>query len=233
MRWCFMSVPYVTLFALMMILLCVGAPVSAQTTSQTVFGDWVLACYEPAADSDKATSCALSHAVLANERLRVLSIAIGYDAEAGSYPTQLTVPLGTSLPRGLALVFEGADPHVLPFTRCDGQGCYVERPLDQALIDGLTEGGVVIIADRAGQAIRVEPSTNGLADGLTALKAKHTSSASVFLGALAKLFGSAGEDVPELEGATTLDPGEAQIESDEEAEDDASSTMDAEVGADQ
>lgn len=186
--------------------MCLSASsANAQTTSQTRYGDWVLACYEPGQDDPQPAGCTLSHSVLTDERLQLLGLAFGYDHNSKSYPARITVPLNSSLPLGLDIAIDGTDPTNLRFTRCDAQGCYVEQSLLEELVAPLATGKpTVTLADRAGQPIRIEFSNAGLEDGLVALRSNQTPAFAWFWDLLASL--SAEEDeaivIDDLSAAT-------------------------------
>jgi|GEM_PF-7036604 len=148
----------------------------AQTSTQTRYGAWLLSCYEPGPDQEGEKSCILSHRVTVQDGPRLLELRFGFDPETDTYPAQLTVPLSTSLRRGLAIDPQDAPGNRLPFTRCDVGGCYVERPFTEDAIALLAAGDfAVTIADKAGQPIRLEVQADGLADGISGLRAESMS----------------------------------------------------------
>lgn len=182
-----------SIFATILLMVSVA---SAQTTSQTRYGDWVLACYEPGQDDQQPAGCTLSHAVLADGRLQLLALAFGYDATSKSYPVQIKVPLSTSLPLGLNLGTDGTGVANLRFTRCDARGCYVEQQLAEELVTSLATGKpAVAFADRTGQPIRIEFSNVGLENGLAELKASQTPALAWLWEWLASLIADAEENI--------------------------------------
>ena len=196
--------------------MCLSASsASAQTSTQTRYGDWVLACYEPGEDDPQPAGCTLNHTVLADGRLQLLGLAFGYDHNSKSYPAQITAPLSTSLPLGLDMGTDETGSINLRFTRCDAQGCYVEQQLPGELVAALATGKpAVALADRAGQPIRIEFSNAGLKDGLAALRSNQTPAFAWLWDLLASL--SAEED----EAIVTDDPSAAPEVHDEAAETD-------------
>ncbi|MEP0068944.1 invasion associated locus B family protein [Pyruvatibacter sp.] len=187
--------------------MCLSASsVSAQTSTQTRYGDWVLACYEPGQDDPQPAGCTLSHTVLADGRLQLLGLTFGYDHNSKSYPAQITAPLSTSLPLGLDIGTDETDSINLRFTRCDAQGCYVEQQLPEDLVAALATGKpAVALADRAGQPLRIEFSNAGLEEGLAALKSNQAPAFAWLWDLLAPL--SAEEDE-----TTVIDDPDAEVE---------------------
>ncbi|MGD1933047.1 MAG: invasion associated locus B family protein [Candidatus Phaeomarinobacter sp.] len=194
----------------------------AQTATQTQYGGWLLACYEPGADEDRAKSCILSHRVSVESGARLLEVRFGFDPETEAYPAQFVTPLSTSLKRGLALVPKGQTGSRLPFTRCDAGGCYVERPFDLAATEVLAAAPfAVTIADKAGTPIRVEVDSEGLAEGLASLRSET-------LGVFARLWrftrrlfpdqDAEGDDSPPLATSQEADTSAVIDLTDEEAE---------------
>ncbi|MEP6830602.1 MAG: invasion associated locus B family protein [Rhizomicrobium sp.] len=82
---------------------------------------------------------------------RILALSIAFDPLANMHLIQIVVPLGVSVGPGVVIHSGTYASPVLPYRRCDRAGCYVERPLDSAIIDQLTHAGdtamVKIVAD--------------------------------------------------------------------------------------
>ena len=58
----------------------------------------------------------------------------------------MTVPLGTLLPPGAALVMDGAEPVKLPFFLCAAEGCTsVATPVPPAMVDAMKKGESAVV----------------------------------------------------------------------------------------
>ena len=82
---------------------------------------------------------------------RVLSISIAFVPSLNKHALQLSVPLDINIPKGVTMQTDAYTSPVLKYRRCDRAGCYVEMPVDNALVEGLArsgaEGKVNIAAD--------------------------------------------------------------------------------------
>ena len=82
---------------------------------------------------------------------RILAMSIAFDPAANMHLIQIVVPLGISVGPGVVIHTNTYTSKVMPYRRCDRAGCYVERPLDNDVIQQLTHAGdsamVKIVAD--------------------------------------------------------------------------------------
>jgi len=82
---------------------------------------------------------------------RILALSIAFDPLANMHLIQIVVPLGISVGPGVVIHTNTYTSKVMPYRRCDRAGCYVERPLDNDVIQQLTRAGdsamVKIVAD--------------------------------------------------------------------------------------
>ena len=76
-----------------------------------------------------------------NTGQRVLSFSLAYMPSGNRYVLQMTVPLGVSLDKGLVIAGSGYTSPVMPFRRCDANGCYVEIAINRNLIDDFAKLG--------------------------------------------------------------------------------------------
>lgn len=82
---------------------------------------------------------------------RILAMSIAFDPAANMHLIQIVVPLGISVGPGVVIHTNTYTSKMMPYRRCDRAGCYVERPLDNDVIQQLTAAGdsamVKIVAD--------------------------------------------------------------------------------------
>jgi len=79
---------------------------------------------------------------------RVSLVSIAYLPATHSYATQIIVPLGVALARGLSLEAGEGTLRGVKFNRCEVDGCYVEIALPQATVDSiraLTEDTLITV----------------------------------------------------------------------------------------
>ena len=84
----------------------------------------------------------------AETQQRVSLISIAYLPATQSYATQIIVPLGVALARGLSLQAGEASLTGVKFNRCERDGCYVEIALPPATVNAirmLTEDTLITV----------------------------------------------------------------------------------------
>lgn len=146
----------------------------AQVLTQISFDDWLLACNQ--VDQGSAEVCVLSHAVTAPQgNVKLLGISILFDKETRTFPTQISVPLGTTLAAGLTLEVESSGRLPFGFSRCDAQGCYVEEVFAREVVDAFADGMKVSFADRVGQVLAITVSPKGILAGVDELESRSLS----------------------------------------------------------
>ena len=82
---------------------------------------------------------------------RVLAVSLAYVPSLDRHAIQVTVPLEVSLQKGLTIKTDTYTSPVLKYRRCDRNGCYVETPVDNAMVEALAKSGpagkINIVAD--------------------------------------------------------------------------------------
>jgi invasion protein IalB len=101
-----------------------------------------------------------------NTGQRVLSLSIAYVPSLDKHAIQISVPLDISIPKGVVLQTDAYTSPVFKYRRCDRSGCYVEMPVDNAVVEGLSRSGakgkVNIVADN-GKKFGIDFSLKGFA----------------------------------------------------------------------
>ena len=154
-----------------------GAPLTP--TDVKPVGDWTVRCFPVASTSPCDMYEELDDK---NTRQRVLGVSIAYVPSSDRHVAQIAVPLGVSIASGIVIKTDSYTSPKMPFRRCDREGCYVEIPLPQDVIDSLAKSGpdatVNIVAD-GGKAYALRLSLNGFAgahDSMSALARQKASS---------------------------------------------------------
>ena len=98
---------------------------------------------------------------------RVLLLSMAYVPSMDRHLLQILVPLDISIPKGVTIKTDSYSSPVLKYRRCDRNGCYVETPVDSALVAGLAKSGpagkVNIVADN-GKAYGLNFSLKGFSE---------------------------------------------------------------------
>jgi len=103
----------------------------------------------------------------------VLGARIAYRADQADPLVVVTVPLGSLLPPGAALMMDGVEPLKLTYFLCAAEGCTtVATPMPTALIDAMKKGeqAVVRVAAPNKQVVGLPLSLKGFSKALASLK---------------------------------------------------------------
>lgn len=151
-------------------------PAAAPTTAAPPierFGDWSLAC----ADRPGIPPCEVVQAVQRKDSAeQVLRFSIAYAGSGDRYAVQFQVPLGI-LVQGDVLV-RLDDKTDLPgyrVTRCEAEGCFVERLVERKALDPFFAAtkGLLAVPDRAGKPLVLPLSFNGFSQAMTAMRERN------------------------------------------------------------
>ena len=114
-----------------------AAPAVGKPDVKTV-GDWFVRCFPIASPSP----CDMFEE-LDDPRVkqRVLAISIAYIPSLDKHALQITVPLEVALQKGLVIQTDSYTSPALHYRRCDRNGCYVEMPVDNAMIEAMAKSG--------------------------------------------------------------------------------------------
>jgi len=124
-----------------------------------IYDDWRLAC--PSA-AQKKLSCVLDQNVIDNKtRARVANLRL-VQGDKGSVLV-VTAPYNVLLRPGLGLAFGDAKPRIYPFITCNGEGCVVQIPVDDALRASLRQEpqARLLFANMNKQTVQVSFSLRG------------------------------------------------------------------------
>jgi invasion protein IalB len=134
----------------------------AQPETKTI-GDWTVRCFPIQSPSP----CDVwQEQAVKNTGQRVLSLSIAFVPSLNKYAIQISVPLDISIQKGVVLQTDAYTSPVFKYRRCDRSGCYVEMPVDNAVVEGLSRSGakgkVNIVADN-GKKFGIDFSLKGFA----------------------------------------------------------------------
>ena len=125
-------------------LLAVQGAMAEEARPET-FGDWGYKC-EPAPDGNGEFCYVFQNVTKKDGGQLVLGARIAFRPEQTDPLLVVTVPLGTLLPPGAALVMDGAEPVKLPFFLCAAEGCTsVATPVPPAMVDAMKKGESAVV----------------------------------------------------------------------------------------
>lgn len=125
--------------------LAFGQSVVAAEGDVETFGDWGYKC-EPGQEEGTQLCYMFQNVTQKDSGQMVLGARIAYRPDQTDPLLVLTVPLGSLLPPGAALVMDGVDPLQLQYFLCSHEGCTtVATPIPAKLIDAMKKGERAVI----------------------------------------------------------------------------------------
>ena len=144
----------------------------AEDAKPVLYGDWGYKCDK--SPDGKEELCFVFQNVTKKEGGQlVLGARVAYRKGQGDPLVVITVPLGSLLPPGAALVMEGVEPIKLPFFLCANEGCTtVATPLTPDMVTAMKKGdkAVVRVAAPNKQVVGLPLSLKGFTKALNSLK---------------------------------------------------------------
>lgn len=133
-----------------------GAPANPGRPDVKQVGDWFVRCFP----IESPSPCDMFQELDNQEtKQRVLSISMAYVPSIDRHALQIRVPLEISIPKGVVLKAGSFSSPVLKYRRCDREGCYVETPVDNSLVESLSrasgEGGKIAITADTGKSFEL------------------------------------------------------------------------------
>ncbi|MBF0460766.1 MAG: invasion associated locus B family protein [Magnetococcales bacterium] len=106
-----------------------------------VFGSWEIACE---ASPDSQEKCyATQNQISVEKKVRVLKFSVGRLGAQGEWVAVAILPLGISIPGGVAFKVDD-DPQVsMPLQQCTGDGCVAALLLDKKVLASIKAGKVL------------------------------------------------------------------------------------------
>jgi invasion protein IalB len=138
----------------------------------TTYGDWGYKC-DAAPNSDQELCYMFQNVTQKDGGELVLGARIAYRENQPDPLLVATVPLGSLLPPGAALVMDGIEPVKLSYFLCAAQGCTtVATPLPPNVVDAMKKGNQASIRVAAPnqQVVGLPLSLNGFTKALGALQ---------------------------------------------------------------
>lgn len=148
-----------------------AATQAANRGDAQTFGDWAVRCVNVKA----VVPCEMFQAAMNKKTRQVVThVSFAYVPAQDSFATQIVVPLGVALSKGVSLVVGTQRVEGIKFHRCERNGCYVEAELNKNYIEGLGAGGtsgvIRVVPYRTGKSVDFPLSLNGFAPAMAKLK---------------------------------------------------------------
>jgi invasion protein IalB len=144
----------------------------AEDAAPPTYGDWGYKCDK--SPDEKEELCYVFQNVTKKEGGQlVLGARVAYRDGQPDPLIVVTVPMGSLLPPGAALVMEGVEPIKMSFFLCANEGCTtVATPLTPAMVEAMKKGdkAVVRVAAPNQQVVGLPLSLNGFTKALGTLK---------------------------------------------------------------
>ncbi len=148
-------------------------PQAAQEPAPTdvkTFGDWVVRCFP----IKSLAQCDMFQATFdKTTQRRIVSTSIAYAPSLNGYVAKVVVPLGVQIAAGATVTADKYKSGTLVFARCENDGCYIEGPLDTALVEKLIGGksASITVTSLSGSHVALPLSLRGFSDAAVAMKA--------------------------------------------------------------
>jgi invasion protein IalB len=133
-------------------------------------GDWVVRCVLTSVKSPAPCEI-LQSTVNKDNQQRISSLSIAYVPSRETFAMQIVVPTGVALAKGLTLA---PSLNAVKFTRCERDGCYVEKLIDNAAITSLAGAGkaatIGVVGYGRDNEIKLPVSLTGFPEALDRMK---------------------------------------------------------------
>jgi invasion protein IalB len=142
-----------------------------QKSTDQKFKDWLMRCEKP--EGQDSEICFIAQGVTVKENnKRLLSVIVLPVPKDGKFGAIFAMPLGISLPPGVALQIDEGEKVQVPVERCEPGGCRAELVLDDKLLGAMKNGkkAGVTFYDPARRAIPVPISLDGFKAGFDAMQ---------------------------------------------------------------
>ena len=145
---------------------------TAEDAKVQTFGDWGYRC-EKAPEGSEELCYVFQNVTKKDNGQLVLGARIAYRPDQADPLIVVTVPLGSLLPPGAALMMDGVEPVKLTYFLCAAEGCTtVATPLPSAMVEAMKKGeqAVVRVAAPNKQVVGLPLSLNGFTKALASVK---------------------------------------------------------------
>lgn len=133
------------------------------------FGDWAVRCI----DRKAMVPCDIVQSVNDTKtKQSIMQISYSYEPSKEQYAAQIRLPLGFLIPAGVLIRLDGKkDITNYQVTRCEAEGCFIERLTKSAELEPLrnAEQGIVVVMGKDGKPVALPFSLKGFGDALKSM----------------------------------------------------------------
>ena len=147
------------------------------TAEPNSFGDWAVRCI----DRPNVDPCDVVQSLNDTKAKKtVMQVSYAYSPAKDMYAAQIMLPLGYMLQAGVLIRLDGkTDIQDYPFTRCEPEGCFIEKLLKEKDLAALRNAkeGVILVMNREGKAVGFPFSLKGFGDAVDSMARRNKKAA--------------------------------------------------------
>ena len=133
------------------------------------YGDWAVRCVT----RPNVVPCDIVQSLNDTKAKKtIMQISYSYAPDKDLYAAQVILPLGFMLPAGVLIRLDGkTDISDYPFTRCEVEGCFVEKLVKLNELTPLrnAQQGVIVVMGKDGKAVGFPFSLKGFGEALDSM----------------------------------------------------------------
>jgi len=134
--------------AVLLAMCAVGAgPVLAKSPKGKIFEDWAVECEQPAGAKDE--KCFVTQSAVMNKEgappQRLMKFSVGYLGPKGEVVAVGLLPLGISIPTGVAFKIDDLPQRAMQLQSCGPEGCVATALLDADTVKAMQHGKTMVV----------------------------------------------------------------------------------------
>lgn len=146
---------------------------SGADAETATFGDWTVRCIQ----RDALPSCDIIQSARQRDSGRtIMQSSIAYAPAQDRYAVQFILPLGFLIQSGVTIrIDEKTELKDFPVTRCEAQGCFVEKVVEAKELSPFRTGktGAIVITAPGGRSLSFPLSLNGFTRAVDEMTARN------------------------------------------------------------
>lgn len=155
------------------LLVAQSVPGLLPTGDKDAYGDWAVRCIE----RKGMLPCDIVQSLNDTKtKQTIMQVSYSYDPSREQYAAQIRLPLGFLIPAGVLIRLDGKkDITNYPVTRCEAEGCFIEKLAKSAELDPLrnAEKGVVVVMGKDGKPVALPISLKGFGEALASMEGRN------------------------------------------------------------
>ncbi len=143
------------------------------TADKDAYGDWAVRCIE----RKGVLPCDIVQSLNDTKtKQTIMQVSYSYDPTTDQYAAQIRLPLGFLIPSGVLIRVDGKkDITNYPVTRCEAEGCFIEKLAKSAELDPLrkAEKGIVVVMGKDGKPVALPISFKGFDEAVSSMASRN------------------------------------------------------------